>query len=119
LKWYKTSDNTLATMPVSPTITTNYYAKCEQTLNSISCLSMASANVAVNVGDIVNSIISGDWENTGTWFPPRIPLITDNVIINNHVVTITTNAANAKKVDLKSGGNLKYLNGVARLRVGF
>ncbi len=118
LKWYRASDNTLATMPVSPTITTNYYAKCEQTFNSVPCLSMASTNVAVNVGDIVNSIITGNWESTSTWFPPRVPLPTDVVIINNHTVTITTNLANAKRVELKNGGILNYLNGAAKLKVG-
>jgi hypothetical protein len=119
LKWYKASDNSLVTMPVNPTTTTSYYAKCEQTLNSVTCVSMASANVVVSVGDFINSIATGNWESPSTWSPSRVPLSTDNVIINNHIVTITSNAANAKKVDLKSGGNLRYLNGVARLRVGF
>ncbi len=119
LKWYKASDNTLATMPVSPATTTNYYTKCEQTFNSVPCLSMASVNVSVNVGDIVNSIITGDWENASTWFPPRVPLPTDVVIINNHTVTITTNLANAKGVELKIGGVLNYLNVGAKLKVGF
>jgi hypothetical protein len=119
LKWYKASDNSLVTMPVSPSTTTSYYAKCENTFNATTCLSPASANVIVYVGNIINSFITGDWENTGTWNPSRVPLPTDNVIINNHIVTITSNAANAKKVDLKSGGNLKYLNASAKLKVGF
>ena len=80
---------------------------------------MASANVVVSVGDFINSIVTGNWESPSTWNPSRVPLATDNVIINNHIVTITTNAANAKRVDLKSGANLKYLNGIARLKVGF
>jgi hypothetical protein len=66
----------------------------------------------------VNSIITGNWESPSTWFPPRIPLPTDIVIINNHIVTITTNLANAKRVDLKNGGVLKYLNAIAKLKVG-
>jgi Concanavalin A-like lectin/glucanases superfamily/Ig-like domain CHU_C associated len=119
LKWYKASDNTLATMPVSPTTTTNYYAKCEQTLNSIICVSLASANVSVNVGNVVNSFISGNWESTNTWTPSRVPLPTDVVIINNHTVTITSNAANAKSLEYKSGATLKYLNAAAKLNVGF
>jgi hypothetical protein len=69
--------------------------------------------------NIINSLITGDWENTNTWTPSKIPLPTDNVIINNHTVTITSNSANTKRVDLKSGGNLRYLNGVAKLKVGF
>ena len=119
LKWYKASDNSLVTMPVSPTTTTSYYAKCEQTLNSVTCVSMASVNVVVSVGDFINSIVTGNWESPSTWNPSRVPLPTDNVIINNHIVTVTTNAANAKSVDLKSGANLRYLNGVGRLKVGF
>ncbi len=119
LKWYKATDNSLVTMPVSPTTTTSYYAKCEQTLNSVTCVSMASANVVVIVGDFINSIVTGNWESPSTWNPSRIPLPKDNVIINNHIVTVTTNAANAKSVDLKSGANLRYLNGVGKLKVGF
>jgi hypothetical protein len=49
LKWYKTSDNSLAVMPVSPTATTNYYAKCETTLNGITCISGNSTDVTVTV----------------------------------------------------------------------
>ncbi len=119
LKWYKASDNSLVTMPVSPTVTTNYYAKCEQTLNSVTCVSMASANVVVSIGDFINSIATGNWESPSTWNPSRVPLATDNVIINNHIVTVTTNAANAKSVEYKSGANLRYLNGAAKLNVGF
>jgi Concanavalin A-like lectin/glucanases superfamily len=119
LKWYKASDNSLITMPISPSTTTNYYAKCENTFNSTTCLSPASANVIVYVGNIVNSLIAGDWENTNTWTPSRIPLPTDNVIINNHTVTITSNSANTKRVDLKNGGVLKYFNTAAKLKVGF
>jgi hypothetical protein len=119
LKWYKASDNSLVTMPVSPTTTTNYYAKCENTASATTCLSPASANVVVYVGNIINSLITGDWENTNTWTPSRIPLPTDNVIINNHTVTITSNSANTKKVDLKGGGGLRYLNAAGKMNVGF
>ena len=49
LKWYKSSDNALATMPVSPTATTNFYAKCETTLNGITCISGNSVDVTVTV----------------------------------------------------------------------
>ena len=119
LKWYKASDNSLVTMPVSPTTTTNYYAKCEQTFNTITCINAKSANVAVNVGNFINSVLTGNWENTSTWFPSRIPLLTDNVIINNHTVTVTSNAANAKSLEYKSGAILRYLNAAAKLNVGF
>jgi hypothetical protein len=49
LKWYQTADNTLVTMPVSPTVTTQYYSKCEQTANSVTCLSPKSNDVTVTV----------------------------------------------------------------------
>jgi subtilisin-like proprotein convertase family protein len=49
LKWYQTADNAAVTMPVSPTVTTQYYAKCEQTLNNVTCASAASGNVTVTV----------------------------------------------------------------------
>jgi hypothetical protein len=51
LKFYKTSDNSLVTPLVSPTATTQYYAKCEQTLNSVTCASAKSADVTVTVID--------------------------------------------------------------------
>ena len=73
----------------------------------------------VNVGDFINSVLSGNWENSSTWFPNRIPATTDNVIINNHTVTITSDAANAKNVEYKNGATLKYLNSAAKLKVGF
>ena len=119
LKWYKASDNSLVTMPVSPPTSTNYYAKCEQTFNGIVCPSAKSGNVAVNVGDFLNSVLTGNWESTGTWFPSRVPLPTDIVIINNHTVTITSNAANAKGIEYKTGATVKYLNAAAKLRIGF
>jgi hypothetical protein len=119
LKWYKASDNSLVTMPVSPTTITNYYAKCEQTFNGITCISAKSANVAVNMGNFINSAFTGNWESTSTWTPSRVPLPTDIVIINNHTVTVTSNAANAKSLEYKSGAILRYLNAAAKLKVGF
>ena len=119
LNWYRASVNTLVTMPISPTSTNNYYARCENALNNATCLSPASANVTVNVGNYVNSTISGNWENSDTWTPSRVPLPTDIVIINNHTVIINSNAANAKRVEYKSGATLKYSNTTAKLNVGF
>ena len=118
LRWSKVSDNSLVTMPVSPTTTTSYYVSCERALDGVGCLSLVSANVTVNVGNYINSIISGNWENSNTWTPSRIPLPTDIVIINNHTVTISSNAANAKSLEYKSGATLRYLNAVAKLNVG-
>jgi hypothetical protein len=49
LKWYQTSDNLLVTMPVSPVVTTQYYSKCEQTANAVTCLSPKSNDVTLTV----------------------------------------------------------------------
>lgn len=119
LYWRKVSDNSAVTMPVSPSTTTSYYVTCERVLNGVGCESLRSANVTVNVGNYINSIISGNWENTNTWTPSRVPLPTDIVIINNHTVTITSNVANAKSVEYKSGSTLQYLNAAAKLNIGF
>jgi Subtilase family/FG-GAP-like repeat/Ig-like domain CHU_C associated len=109
LKWYKSNDNSLITMPVSPTSMTDYYAKCEQTANSITCTSSKTTDVSVFVGNVVTSIINGNWENTATWDLSRIPLSSDFVIINNnHTVTITGSNAKAKNVEYKSGSVLKF-----------
>ena len=70
LKWYQTADNVLVTMPVSPTVTTQYYAKCEQTANSVTCLSAKSNDVTVTV---VNRIfvditkIAAPIQNGNSW----------------------------------------------------
>ncbi|GAB3713717.1 hypothetical protein GCM10027592_53160 [Spirosoma flavus] len=49
LKWYRTSDNVEVSMPVSPTVTTQYYARCQQNSSSGTCLSDPSTNVTVTV----------------------------------------------------------------------
>ena len=49
LKWYQTADNLLVSMPVSPTVTTQYYSKCEQTINSVTCFSPKSNDATVTV----------------------------------------------------------------------
>jgi predicted outer membrane repeat protein len=57
-------------MPVSPTVTTQYYSKCEQTANSVTCLSPKSNDVTVTV---VNRIfvditkIAAPIQNGNTW----------------------------------------------------
>ncbi|MDZ7900302.1 MAG: PKD-like domain-containing protein [Arcicella sp.] len=59
LKWYQTSDNLLVTMPVSPTVTTQYYAKCEVTANGITCISGNSNNVTVTVLQLQPPVATG------------------------------------------------------------
>ncbi len=50
LLWYKSADNSPVSMPVSPTVTTLYYVRCQQTLGAVSCLSDKTADVSVTVG---------------------------------------------------------------------
>ncbi|MES2520540.1 MAG: choice-of-anchor Q domain-containing protein [Bacteroidota bacterium] len=66
LKWYQTSDNQLVTMPVSPTVTTQYYAKCEVTANGITCISNNSNNVTVTVLQPLPPDITGATICTGS-----------------------------------------------------
>ena len=70
VKWYQTADNGLVTMPVSPTVTTQYYAKCEQTANAVTCTSVKSNDVTLTV---VNRIfvditkIAAPIQNGNSW----------------------------------------------------
>ena len=70
IKWYQTVDNLLVTMPVSPVVTTQYYAKCEQTAGAVTCTSVKSNDVTVTV---VNRIfvditkIAAPIQNGNSW----------------------------------------------------
>ncbi|MES2517902.1 MAG: S8 family serine peptidase, partial [Bacteroidota bacterium] len=52
LKWYQTADNVEIIMPVSPTISTQYYAKCQQTIDATVTLSGKSNDVTVTVNPV-------------------------------------------------------------------
>ena len=70
LRWFQTLDNALVIIPVSPTATAQYYAKCEQTVNGVACLSAKSNDVTVTV---VNRIfvditkMSASIQNGNSW----------------------------------------------------
>ena len=49
VKWYETTTNNLVMMPVSPSITTKYFAKCEQIANNLTCISNKSDDVTIMV----------------------------------------------------------------------
>jgi surface protein len=67
----------------------------------------------------VVSIVNGNWENANTWNFNRVPLITDNVIINTgHTVNVTTNSANARKVEYKANAIINFVNSLAKLNIG-
>ncbi|AYQ33906.1 3-coathanger stack domain-containing protein [Runella sp. SP2] len=59
LKWFKTADNTPVTMPVSPTITTDYYAKCEVVSNGTTCSSPASSSASVTIAPLPTPVATG------------------------------------------------------------
>ena len=59
LKWYQSADNQLVTMPVSPTATTQYYAKCEETANGITCISNQSNTLTLTVLSPVPPVATG------------------------------------------------------------
>ncbi|MEA5459675.1 M36 family metallopeptidase [Arcicella sp. LKC2W] len=118
LKWYNSSDNSLITMPISPSMTTQYYAKCEKIQNSFVCLSDKSNVVTVNVFSLIKSIISGDWENPLTWDMGRVPQTGDIVIIDqNHTVTIN-GIADAKSIEYKNAAKLVFNTLNSKLNVG-
>jgi hypothetical protein len=118
LLWFKASDSTAVTMPVSPTVTTNYYAKC-QTTGATSCISAKSADVKVKVSTgFVISIKSGNWEDPTTWDSGSVPTATDVVTIDStHTVNITTSTATAKKLNFNANSTLNYANSTAKLTV--
>jgi hypothetical protein len=118
LKWYNAADNSSVAMPVSPTATTQYYARCEKTGNSLICLSDKSSNVSIKVFYLIKSIISGDWDNSLTWDIGRVPQTGDIVIIDqNHTVTIN-GMADAKSVEYKGSGKLKFNTLNSKLNIG-
>jgi photosystem II stability/assembly factor-like uncharacterized protein len=118
VQWYDAGNNSLVTMPVSPILTTSYYAKCVETTNSVACEGTKSGNVEVSVADIV-SIITGNWENSSIWNLGRVPFATDFVIIgNNHTVTVTTNGAVAKKVLYRNNAKISLGSDTVKLKLG-
>ena len=120
LKWYQTADNISVTMPVPPTVTTQYYAKCEVTANGITCIGSKSNNVTVTV--VPNTVISaqtGDWETTFTWLGSIVPQLGDIVVIDaNHIVTINATVI-AKKIQYRGTGQIKFKTSTAKLNIGF
>jgi hypothetical protein len=117
LNWYKTSNNSLVTMPVLPNLTTNYYAKCNQ-ISGLSCVSSNSNQVSVSVITSVTSIKTGDWNSTSTWNIGRVPIAGFAVIIDsNHTVTIN-GEVNAKSVEYKGTGNLIFSSANSKLNIG-
>jgi hypothetical protein len=55
--WCQTSDNLIVTMPISPSVTTQYYAKCQQTLGATICLSTKSNDVTLTVNPVPINVV--------------------------------------------------------------
>jgi photosystem II stability/assembly factor-like uncharacterized protein len=118
VQWYKAVDNSLVTMPISPTLIGSYYAKCIEMTNSVACAGAKSINVEVSIADII-SIITGNWENSSIWNLGRVPYATDFVIIgNNHTVTVTTNGAVAKKILYRNNAKISLGSDTVKLKLG-
>jgi FG-GAP-like repeat len=67
----------------------------------------------------INSIVSGNWENTSTWKNGIIPTIGDYVIISpNHTITLNS-IRDVKYLRHKTNAFLNYGNTSAKLKIGF
>jgi len=67
---------------------------------------------------LIISVVSGNWESNSTWDIGRVPVLGDYVIIDqNHTVTLTTEA-NAKSLEYRGTGNLKFNSSSSKLNIG-
>ena len=95
------------------------------TSSADACANPTTATVSLTIGGVgcislITSVISGNWETPATWNLNRVPTTADNVIIEaNHTVTVTTNDANAKKVEARSNGKVIFNNNTTRIKLGF
>ena len=118
-KWYDATETNLLftgndfTTP-SLSVNTIYKVRCESA-NCANPFTSIAVNIILANGQIV-SVKSGNWEDASTWDANRVPVPTDNVLIETgHLVTIFTNTATAKTVCFKVGGELKFINNIAKL----
>jgi sugar lactone lactonase YvrE len=118
LKWYNLIDNSEVAMPISPRIISNYYAKCELLINSKNYISNKSSTVEVSFNDMVTSVLSGNWEDTSTWNLSRIPIRTDNVMIDKNHTILLHSSPQIKNLIFNGTGQLKYNVVEANLKTG-
>ncbi|GAB3997712.1 hypothetical protein GCM10028807_43440 [Spirosoma daeguense] len=115
LKWYRTSDNVEVSMPVSPTVTTQYYARCQRG----NCLSGPSANVTVTIAVFTafNSVQVGNWNAASTWNCNCVPDGSLPVEVS-HAVTVPTGYTGLSKqrVKLLSGGRV-IVSGTGKVKL--
>jgi trimeric autotransporter adhesin len=111
-----TAPNNFSTSVALPSGSQTLYAKI--TPNGGAC-SYVVPFTFVNTVVTITSITTGNWESASTWNLGRVPLVTDKVIIDqNHIVTVTSNAATAKNVEYKIGANINFANSTVKLNVG-
>ncbi|WP_158279569.1 Ig-like domain-containing protein [Arcicella aurantiaca] len=70
VKWYESTNNTLVQLPVAPTATKSYYAKCEQVVNSLTCASLKSTDISLTVIRRVfvdSTKVSATTQDGNTW----------------------------------------------------
>ena len=87
------------------------------------CPSPATATTSLTIGtgctSTITSITTGNWENITTWDLNRLPTAADNVVIEaNHIITITGNDANAKKVETKVNAKVIFNDNTTKLKLG-
>jgi hypothetical protein len=75
----------------------------------------------LTIESVITSVASGNWEIPATWDLARIPNAVDKVVINdNHNVTVTTNAAAAKKIEYKSNAKIIFATPpITKISLGF
>ncbi|MBN4051534.1 hypothetical protein JYU16_01845, partial [bacterium AH-315-M05] len=56
------------------------------------CASAPAVDIDVNIYDVIFSIANNDWDVAATWDCNCIPLVTDNVVITTHIVTLQADA---------------------------
>jgi Fungalysin metallopeptidase (M36) len=121
LKWYLTANDAAITMPISPTVATQYYARCERTAGSRICLSDKSSNITVTVNTLTqfDSATSGNWNSPATWQCNCIPDGSLPVqIINTHIITIPNGVVGQAKGAVRFTGTGKIsLQGSAKINM--
>ena len=125
--WKKNNVNfaTTQNITISNAVANDVYAStmtpsADACPNSSTPTATASLTIGAGCSSIIVSVVSGNWETPATWSLNRIPGIADDVIIDaNHTVTVTTNDANAKKVETRSNGKVIFNNNTTRIKLGF
>ncbi|PWK28865.1 fungalysin/thermolysin propeptide [Arcicella aurantiaca] len=118
LKWYQALNDVAVNMPLSPIASSQYYATCEKTQNTLACPSLKSNILNVALTSVIKSVSSGDWEIESTWDISRIPKVGISVIIQPNHTVIVNGIGTAKNVEYNGTGSLKFNNASSKLNIG-